>query len=162
MVLTTRPFDEWLNSTRAMFLSPFRKFLLYVVATFSMETLVMAHTHFRLIMPEQLPGRSREALLKTYEEHNALVRELVPKERLLEYHVSQGWAPLCEFLGKEVPSGPMPSGNTTIEFKQKNKERQGLIFRRAIRNATVFFTACVALGGVGFARYMYARSKRRV
>ena len=122
----------------------------------------MAHTHFRLIMPEQLPGRSREALYKTYQEHNALIRELVPKERLLEYHVSQGWGPLCEFLGKEVPPRPMPSGNTTSEFKEQNENRQRLIFAKAIRNASIFMIACVSLGGIGFARYMYARSKRRI
>lgn len=36
-------------------------------------------------------------------EYNAMIRGLVPKERFLEYYVSEGWEPLCEFLGKEVP-----------------------------------------------------------
>lgn len=31
------------------------------------------------------------------------VREFVPKERLLEFRLDEGWGPLCEFLGKDVP-----------------------------------------------------------
>lgn len=46
-----------------------------------------------------------------YREHYASVRALVPKERLLEYEVKEGWAPLCEFLGQDVPGVPFPTGN---------------------------------------------------
>jgi hypothetical protein len=44
-----------------------------------------------------------------YVQHNARVRELVPSERLLEYHPRDGWGPLCEFVGAEVPKDtPFP------------------------------------------------------
>ncbi|KAM3532356.1 hypothetical protein NHJ13051_000342 [Beauveria bassiana] len=40
---------------------------------------------------------------RVYEEHNSRVRALAPPGKLLEYHVREGWTPLCAFLGREVP-----------------------------------------------------------
>lgn len=37
------------------------------------------------------------------------VRHIVPKERLLEIRLKEGWGPICEFLGKEIPSGTVPA-----------------------------------------------------
>ncbi|CAK8677577.1 unnamed protein product [Clavelina lepadiformis] len=34
-----------------------------------------------------------------------------PADKLLVYDVRQGWAPLCEFLGKEIPDKPFPREN---------------------------------------------------
>lgn len=58
---------------------------------------------------EQARMRSRAA----YRHHYRDVRELVPKERLLEFELKDGWGPLCEFLGKEVPEVPFPHENET-------------------------------------------------
>jgi hypothetical protein len=44
-------------------------------------------------------------------DHNAHVRKVVPKERLLEWEVTQGWEPLCEFLGKKAPDTAFPRIN---------------------------------------------------
>lgn len=60
----------------------------------------------------------KETLISVYNRHNETVRRVIPKERLLVYEVSQGWAPLCEFLGVPVPEGPMPKVNSTEEFQQ--------------------------------------------
>lgn len=46
--------------------------------------------------------------MKRYEDWNAKVKATVPKDRLLVFNVKQGWAPLCEFLGKPVPDVPFP------------------------------------------------------
>lgn len=43
-----------------------------------------------------------------YKEHNAHVRAITPKERLLNFQLKEGWGPLCEFLGKEIPEVPFP------------------------------------------------------
>ncbi|KAF2497374.1 hypothetical protein BU16DRAFT_457607 [Lophium mytilinum] len=34
--------------------------------------------------------------------HNNWVREVVPKQKLLEFHPKMGWAPLCKFVGKDI------------------------------------------------------------
>jgi hypothetical protein len=46
------------------------------------------------------------------------VRATIPSERLLVFDVSQGWEPLCAFLGVPVPDGPFPHMNSTQEFWQ--------------------------------------------
>ena len=64
-------------------------------------------------------------LAAQYEAHNAQVQATVPPERLLVFNVKQGWAPLCEFLGKEVPDEPFPFVNETEDL---NKARKVMVF----------------------------------
>jgi hypothetical protein len=58
----------------------------------------------------------RDHVIGVYNAHNAKVRESIPPERLLIYHVSDGWAPLCDFLGVPVPEGATPKVNSREEF----------------------------------------------
>lgn len=41
-----------------------------------------------------------------------MIRGLVPKDRLLEWYLGDGWEPLCGFLGKPVPDTEFPHVNT--------------------------------------------------
>lgn len=54
-----------------------------------------------------------------FRRHTEEVKAAIPPERLLIYEVSQGWAPLCAFLGVEVPATPFPSVNSREEFKAR-------------------------------------------
>jgi len=45
----------------------------------------------------------------------------IPKERLLVYEVSQGWAPLCGFLGFDIPETMFPKQNTREEFRARSR-----------------------------------------
>jgi hypothetical protein len=55
-------------------------------------------------------------LIAELERHNAEVRDAVPAERLLEWQVSEGWEPLCEFLEVPVPAEPLPHVNDRETF----------------------------------------------
>lgn len=57
------------------------------------------------------------AMIDAFERHNAEVRAGIPAERLLEWTASDGWEPLCERLGKEVPDEPFPLTNTTADTR---------------------------------------------
>ena len=46
--------------------------------------------------------RSRDA----YRHHYRDVRDFTPPDRLLEFQLSDGWEPLCKFLGKPIPVSP--------------------------------------------------------
>jgi len=48
---------------------------------------------------------------KRYLEHNSRVKASTPQDQLLVYNVKQGWKPLCEFLGVDVPDVPFPRLN---------------------------------------------------
>jgi hypothetical protein len=58
----------------------------------------------------------REALIAMREAHNAAVIKAIPPERLLVFKVSEGWAPLCRFLGVQVPDTPFPRVNDAESF----------------------------------------------
>ncbi|HZZ67127.1 MAG TPA: sulfotransferase [Phenylobacterium sp.] len=58
----------------------------------------------------------KDHLIAVYNAHNARVRRTIPAERLLVYHVADGWAPLCDFLGVPVPEGATPKVNSREEF----------------------------------------------
>ena len=55
---------------------------------------------------------------RAYRAYHAEVRGLVPEgPRRLEFHLRDGWEPLCKFLGKEVPKGkPFPHVHESRDF----------------------------------------------
>eukprot|EP00930_Biecheleria_cincta_P045332 TRINITY_DN31254_c0_g1_i1.p1 TRINITY_DN31254_c0_g1~~TRINITY_DN31254_c0_g1_i1.p1 ORF type:complete len:290 (-),score=50.23 TRINITY_DN31254_c0_g1_i1:275-1045(-) len=65
-----------------------------------------------------------EASRRFFEEHNAAVKEFVPKNRLLVFDVREGWEPLCAFLGKPIPDVPFPCTNSgtagPLEMARRN------------------------------------------
>jgi hypothetical protein len=58
------------------------------------------------------------SLVSRYEQHNDEVQKAIPKKRLLVYNVSEGWKPLCAFLGVSVPAEPFPKTNSTKSFNE--------------------------------------------
>lgn len=58
----------------------------------------------------------RAACIAAFEHHNAKVRATVPRDRLVEWHPGDGWAPLCAALRVPVPDEPFPHTNSTEEF----------------------------------------------
>ncbi len=63
----------------------------------------------------------RTHAVAVYEAHNAQVKRLCDPSRLLVFEASQGWQPLCEFLGKSIPDAPYPNRNTTKEFVERQR-----------------------------------------
>lgn len=93
------------------------------------------------------------ACTKAYEKHNDHVRSVVPKERLLEYEVEEGWGPLCRFLGKEVPTEDFPWVNDTGEFVENHRMLWAYSVFNAARN--VVGVSLVSLGVGALAWWMY-------
>jgi sulfotransferase family protein len=58
---------------------------------------------------------SGEAMLA----YNERVKATVPAERLLVWSASDGWEPLCEFLGLPAPEQPFPRANDTEQFSER-------------------------------------------
>lgn len=61
-------------------------------------------------------GHSPDDLIAAFVAHNEQVKRVVPAERLLVWEVSDGWEPLCEFLGVPVPDQPLPHANDRATF----------------------------------------------
>lgn len=117
VILTHRNFDTWFKSCSE-----------------SLDVALAHPVNFGVMQPlvtlfKRYDRWTRPTLLKTWRilfkgnftanarqvwnEHYALVRSLVPPERLLDYNVKEGWGPLVEFLEVPHPNVPFPTGNTT-------------------------------------------------
>ena len=54
----------------------------------------------------------RDHCMRVFTAHNDAVQRFVPPDRLLVFRVTEGWEPLCQFLGCAVPEGiPFPHLN---------------------------------------------------
>ncbi|EDO49231.1 predicted protein [Nematostella vectensis] len=58
-------------------------------------------------------------IAKALEMHNQRVRSTVPPGQLLEYSVTEGWGPLCDFLGHATPKEKFPHENVKGEFTKR-------------------------------------------
>ncbi|UCG71605.1 MAG: hypothetical protein JSV45_10070 [Chromatiales bacterium] len=56
----------------------------------------------------------KDACIARYLQHIEEVKATVPQDRLLVYSVTEGWEPLCRFLGHPVPDIPFPHANAGI------------------------------------------------
>jgi Sulfotransferase domain len=104
-----------------------------------------------IVWERDLEGRfeDREYAIEIFERHNEEVKQSVPAEKLLVYEVKEGWGPLCEFLGVEVPEEPFPHLNDSAVFR-------GRI--RRIRALTVATLAlCLLLAGLVVVRFSRCR-----
>jgi hypothetical protein len=74
-----------------------------------------------IVLEGTFKGRcaDRDFVISVFEEHNQAVRREVPADRLLEFEVKQGWAPLCDFLGVPVPATDFPRLNDTAAFQAR-------------------------------------------
>lgn len=72
----------------------------------------------RLILERTFGGqhRNKEHAIEVYRKHNQQVLRTVPKERLLQFDVRDGWKPLCDFLQKPIPKDPFPRLNERDDF----------------------------------------------
>lgn len=67
----------------------------------------------------------QDSSIAVYERHNAEVRETIDPQRLLAYDVTQGWEPLCAFLGVPIPPESFPHANTTEDFRRRAQGPRG-------------------------------------
>jgi hypothetical protein len=61
---------------------------------------------------ELRPGQLADAIARYQEQ----VQRNIPEERLLVWSVTEGWEPLCDFLGVDVPDTPFPRLNDSKMF----------------------------------------------
>jgi Sulfotransferase domain len=72
-----------------------------------------------------LEGRfdDRDWATRAFLRHNAAVREEIPADRLLVFEVSEGWGPLCDFLGADLPDEEFPRLNDPAAFWGRVRDR---------------------------------------
>lgn len=72
---------------------------------------------YKTLYPEGFADKDKA--MAAFTAHMERVKVGIPKERLLIWHVSDGWQPICEALELPVPDEPFPKSNSTAEFKAR-------------------------------------------
>lgn len=92
--------------------------------------------------------QNRDALRRGFVQHNEHIRFIVPKDKLLDFQVQEGWEPLCKFLGKPVPDEPFPHAN---EGRQVGDDVRILLFVKAL----IGYAVPIAFGVLSWAVWRY-------
>lgn len=113
-VLTVRDTDGWVRSMMQTILPT-------VIAPPSPTVRPKHRQMTRQLIAENLFGGrvdDPDHAARLYEEHNDSVRAFLPPEQLVVLPLGAGWAPLCEFLGRPIPSCPYPDANSATDFNR--------------------------------------------
>lgn len=70
----------------------------------------------KLIVDGIMGGFDKDSAISAYRRNNEKVRATIPADRLLVFTPSDGWDPLCAFLGVDVPKGDFPRSHARDEF----------------------------------------------
>ncbi|RKU41355.1 hypothetical protein DL546_001862 [Coniochaeta pulveracea] len=150
VVLTNRDVDSWHASTMRTVYWRVTDPELRMLSNFSWAAGMyypMLKKFFDTFFEGDFPNRGKDVFKRHYQE----VRELVPKERLLEYRITDGWGPLCEFLGEKVPdSQPFPNVNDNKDFVSRSRRRNRMqmlnVGLQALQYILMFGTVLYVVG----------------
>jgi hypothetical protein len=117
VILSVRPADAWFDSFQATigrFVGPPEEHA-------DPDRRARAAMVHEMITQQVFGGLidDRAHATRVFREHNAEVQRTIAPERLLTFEASQGWQPLCDFLGVAVPDTPFPHANSTEEFRAR-------------------------------------------
>lgn len=160
VILVQRPFESWYASFDAAILQalfqPVRAFLFQrLIAPVTGITAFTAHPYivfgsFRARNVDETRLNARAV----YDEHYAAVRKIVPPENLLELNLEDGWAPLCDFLGKEIPDTPFPHAN---DRKNMITMVNMLCFLLTMKSLWIILKSLLPIVGVVFGYWLSQR-----
>jgi hypothetical protein len=120
VILTVRDSARWYDSMQRTVLESWRRNRTAGDAPWPPEDF---RTMVRTVIEQRVfdsRAEDREHALGVYERHNADVRAEVPKDRLLVFEVTEGWQPLCEFLGVPAPDAPFPRENDSAAYAKRS------------------------------------------
>ena len=117
VIHTLRPEDAWWNSFSAT-IGKVLEIYKQLPAPPHVLAMMTAMEHAIVEQTFGCAPSDRARVLAAYRRRTEEVRTSIPRERLLVFDVSQGWEPLCAFLGVPVPSEAFPRTNSTQEFWQ--------------------------------------------
>ncbi|CAK8688903.1 unnamed protein product [Clavelina lepadiformis] len=167
IVLTIRDEDKWIDSVENQY-SKANKPIFFVLTFFSPTFKKLGRFGDKLACAI-FGSASKASLFKAptinsllykmkFRRHNAHVLQNAPKDKLLVFSVSEGWEPLCNFLGTPIPSTSFPRKNVRENRPELVKEymANNPTFIRAQREMKISFALFVGL--LGFGIYKLSRT----
>ena len=101
--------------------------------------------------------RDEAATKRAYRAYYQEVRDLVPEgPRRLEYRLGDGWAPLCRFLGKDVPKDtPFPQLNEGAVFHEAMDHIRARGWARVRNNVLLSIVRFVVVAFVALGPFLF-------
>jgi hypothetical protein len=150
VLLAVRDPEGWYESARRTIHAVRRSAYSSVFATLAWKLYPAFRVTDELIWEGTFGGRfeDKERAIEIFERHIEKVKRRVPPDRLLVYDVEQGWEPLCDFLGVEVPKDkPFPRLNDSESFQNKVRTFK-------VTSAALLLTAGALLAGLALRRHL--------
>jgi len=112
VLLSVRDAQDWFDSTQQTIFSDEhnKPFVKSALSEFFNKTVFNAYGD---------RVHDRDFMVAAFQRHNAEVERAVPQDRLLVYEATQGWPPLCRFLGVPIPESPFPRVSSREERVQQ-------------------------------------------
>ncbi|KAF6809131.1 hypothetical protein CSOJ01_07103 [Colletotrichum sojae] len=115
IIYSTRSFESWTTSMRDTLIHSHK------TRTGDSPMAELASAYHSASWDDDFDKNGREC----FERHDAAVRALAKDgRRLLEFRPGDGWGPLCEFLGVDVPDVPFPRSDDWVEYKKHVQREQ--------------------------------------
>ncbi|MDU8942393.1 sulfotransferase family protein [Ovoidimarina sediminis] len=113
VIHTERPEDEWWES----YSQTINKFWMHRKGlALPAEVQAVLDSMDRILGQGGEAGLDRDSAIRAYRRNNEKVRDTIGRDRLLVFTPSEGWDPLCRFLGVPVPGAAFPRSNARVEF----------------------------------------------
>jgi hypothetical protein len=147
VILTVRDPERWYDSVRQTIYPMKPPFPAWILPFLPRLRSFLGLTK-RLIWEGVFRGRfdDRAHAIEVFNRHIEEVKRVVPKDRLLVYEVSEGWGPLCSFLGVPVPENqPFPHLNDVAEFQARIRKGKRILLIIAF---TIVGTVALIVGSL--------------
>ncbi len=132
VILTIRPFDKWYDSVHStIWLAGPKNIFEKIVKLTKMlfnprmkRAALCVKFAKRMIFQVHFQGKFEDKVFaeKMFNQHIADVKAFVPADKLLILDVSEGWGPLCKFLGVAEPAEPVAHLNKKEDFSEMLKK----------------------------------------
>ncbi|KAL6713523.1 hypothetical protein ACLMJK_008988 [Lecanora helva] len=155
VILQTRELSSWYKSFETTIAAycrdPLFRYLCYFDHGMKQWWPVSRKMHYAVFEGDL----NRENAIAVHQRSLDTIRALVPKDRLLEWKVADGWSPLCSFLGVKQPEGEFPRVNDSAWFVGMMQSISRDLVWKAVR-AVGLWVIAVAVGVMGIWWYVQA------
>jgi hypothetical protein len=119
VILSVRDPEAWYTSVSET-IYPLNHAMPEWIAFFVRPLHTLKYMIIRTVWQGVFDGRfpDKAHAIDVFNRHIEDVKATIPPERLLIHRASDGWQPLCEFLGKPIPDTPYPRVNEARDLKR--------------------------------------------